>query len=228
MKKRLYVLLISLLMMCSCAHENPFDAYRYNPFIYPYPEHRLKAEADVISSIEDKQHEYTNIIEFYGYKANLPLNLFDSNPAEKNDGKIIYKKDKKVLIIHREKDTLLGCTNADIKDKNKDFCSAFASTKDFYHKLFTLTPDDLHKSEYSGTGNKWIVHRKGFFFENVTKIKIYSGADFIAFESTYTSDRIMTKEIILFPEKTHPYYFTLSTNVQDANLFRTILETMRE
>jgi len=78
-----------------------------------------------------------------------------------------------VLIIHREKDNLLGCTDEEGRNLNKDFCSAFASTREFFDKMYVLTPDDLKNSNNWQTGNKWIIHRKGFVFEGVNSTNRY-------------------------------------------------------
>ena len=58
----------------------------------------------------------------------------------------------------------------------KDYCSAFKTPQELFHKLFTLTPETA-----DSVGDKWIVHAKGIVFENVKKIEIYSSDKYIAY-----------------------------------------------
>jgi hypothetical protein len=166
-------------------------------------------------------------IDFFGLCSYVPAELINAKHADISDNKIVYKSNGNVLIIHREKDNLMGCMDEEERNMNKDFCSAFASTREFYDKLYIFTPDDLKRSDNRQTGNKWIIHRKGFVFENVNSANRYSGNDFFAYENNYKIGGKMTKDMTLFLDKTYPYYFTFSTNIRDAQFFKGLLESLQ-
>jgi hypothetical protein len=165
---------------------------------------------------------------FFGFSSYVPAELFNAEPKEIGENKVIFKAGDKVIIIHREKDILLGCADEEVKNRNKDFCSAFTSTRDYYDKLYSLTPEELKENGMLQTGDKWIVHRKGFAFENVNKVSKYIGRDYVAFESSYKTGGKMTKDMILFLDKAQPYYFTFATNVRDSLFFKKLLESLQE
>lgn len=123
---------------------------------------------------------------------------------------------------------MIGCDDEQVKNSNKDFCSAFDTSKEYYEKLFTITPQDLRSGNKQIIGNKWIVHRKGFTFENVKKLHKYTGRCFVSFESIYKSDSNMTKDMILFHDDTKPYYIVFSTNHKDDSIFKNLLKTLQE
>lgn len=222
-----FQMIVVALFVTACSTNQGFEGYRYNPFQYPYPEYDLKAKLIPISNEKIKSENNMVNLEFFGLKSYVPDELFKAEQKEAKENKIIYKDGDKFLIIIREKENLLGCVDEQVKYMNKDFCSAFDSTKDYYDKLYSLTPEDLKRCNNSMTGNKWIVHRKGFTFENVDTLNKYIGKDFIAFESCYKSGSKMTKDLILFLDKTQPYYFTFATNVSDDLLFRRLLESLQ-
>lgn len=219
---------IVVLLVTACSTNQRFEGYRYNPFQYPYPEYYLKAETIPISNEKIKPENNMVELEFFSHSSYVPAELFNAEPKEVKENKVIYKADNKVLIINRKKDNLLGCLDEKVKNMNKDFCSAFVTTREYYDKLYTLTPEDLKKINDSLTGNKWIVHRKGFSFENVAKLHKYIGKDFVAFESSYKTGGKLTKDMILFLDKTQSDYFTFATNIRDDSLFRILLETLRQ
>jgi len=215
------------LLLAGCLGNQGFEGYRYNPFQYPYPEYYLKAESIPISDMKIKPENTMAQISFFDLSSSVPAELLNVEPTAVSDNKIVYKADDKILIIHREKDTLLGCADEEERKMNNDFCSAFASTREFYDKLYTFTPDDLKRNDNKLTGNKWIVHRKGFVFENVENINRYLGKDFIAYESNYKTGGKLTKDIVLILDKTYPYYFTFSTNICGDQFFKDMLESLQ-
>ncbi len=221
------MLVLIVLLATSCSTNQAFEGYRYNPFQYPYPEYYLKAESIAISHEKIKPENNMVKLEFFGFSSYVPAELFNAEPKEIGENKVIFKAGDKVLIIHREKDNLLGCADDQVKNRNKDFCSAFTSTRDYYDKLYSLTPEELKENGILQTGNKWIVHRKGFTFENVDKVRKYIGKDFVAFESSYKNGGNMTKDMILFLDKAQPYFFTFATNVRDDSLFKKLLQAFQ-
>ncbi len=226
MTKFIYLMTIIVLLATSCSSNQGFEGYRYNPFQYPYPEYFLKAKSIPINN-ENPDKSMVKLA-FFGLSSYVPEELFNVKTNKANENKIIYKTDGKVLIIHRDKDNLLGCADKEVRNRNEDFCSAFSSTREFYNKLFTLTPEDLKINKDMKTGDKWIIHRKGFMFENVSKLHKYVGKDFVAFECIYKNGGNMTKDMTLFMDKTYPYYFTFTTNLSDDSFFRKLLENLQE
>lgn len=217
-----------VLLVAGCSSNQGFEGYRYNPFQYPYPEYYSKADSIPIGN-EKKIFENNMVkLEFFGLNSYISAKSFRAIPKEIKENKVIYKADDNFLIIHREKDNLLGCVDEQVKNRNRDFCSVFESTKEYYDKLFTLTPEELNNKDKLDTGHKWIVHRKGFTFENVNMLRKYVGKDFIAFESSYNAGNKMTKDMILFLDNAQSYYFTFSTNICDDWLFRKLLETIQQ
>jgi hypothetical protein len=66
--------------------------------------------------------------------------------------------------------------------------------KEFYYKLFTLTPESLNKKEFAGIGNQWIVHQKGAFFEQISPpLTIYANESYLAFRQNFrkTAERLI-------------------------------------
>jgi hypothetical protein len=214
------------MLVTGCSNNYGFDGYRYNPFQYAYPEYYLKAEAIPINETKINSENNMARIDFFGLSSFVPTELFNANHKNISENKIVYKNDGNILIIHREKDNLLGCTDEEERNMNKDFCSAFTSTREFYEKLYTFTPADLKRSDNQQTGNKWIVHRKGFVFENVSKTYKYVGKDFVAYVSDYKSGVNMTKYMILFLDKTYPSYFTFVTNISGDQFFKELLGSL--
>jgi hypothetical protein len=217
---------IVTLLGASCTTHQGFEGYRYNPFQYPYDEYYLKAETIPIDSIKVDVANNMVKLEFFGLASYVPAVLFNAKTKALKENEIIYKSDGKVLIIRKEKDNMIGCADEDVRNRNKDLCSAFSSTKEYYNKLFTLTPDDLKSNSDFQAGDKWIVHRKGFTFENAIKLDKYVGNGIEAFVSNYNPGRNMTKDVILFSDRTYPYYLTFSTNITDDMFFRKLLENL--
>jgi hypothetical protein len=215
------------LLVSGYSSNHGFDGYRYNPFQYAYPEYYLKAEAIPINETKINSENNMAKIDFFGLSSFVPMELFNAKHRDVSEIKIAYKTAGNVLIIHREKEILPGCTDEEERNLNKDFCSAFTSTREFYDKLYTFTPADLKRSDNQQTGNKWIVHRKGFMLENVSKTNKYIGKDFVAYESNYKTGGNMTKYMILFLDKTYPYYFTFATNISGDHFFKEILGSLK-
>lgn len=224
-----YIIIITMVLLFSgCSTNQGFEGYRYNPFQYPYPEYYLKAETIPISSEKMKAENNMVQLEYFGLRSYVQAESFNPKLKDVRENTIIFKDHDKVLVIDRVKDSLIGCDDEQVKNSNKDFCSAFDTSKEYYEKLFTVTPQDLRGANKQIIGNKWIVHRKGFTFENVEKLHKYTGRCFVSFESIYKSGSNMTKDMILFRDKTKQYYIIFATNHKDDLFFKKLLETLQE
>lgn len=220
------MLALIALLVTGCSINHGFEGYRYNPFQFEYPDYYLKAEAIPINETKINSENNMARIDFFGLSSYVPTEMFNVKHKDITENKIVHKTAGNVLIIHREKVNLLGCTDEEEVSKNKDFCSAFTSTREFYDKLYTFTPADLKRINNQHTGNKWIVHRKGFVLENVRKTHKYIRKNFVAYESDYKTSVNMSKHMILFLDKTYPYYFTFATNISGDQFFKELLESL--
>ena len=168
-----------------CSSHTGFETYRNNPFQFPYPEYHMKAETVAVHS--GKLSGDVETIEVFGIRFDIEKRYVDQ--IRKRGGTYAIKKDGKLrFIVFENKEILMGCKDATVRKNSKDYCSAFASTKEYFEKLFLLTPEDLSKEKYHATGNRWIVHQKGYMFQDIEKITIYKkdGADgFTIFREDY-------------------------------------------
>lgn len=178
--------LITIIVPCAFSGgDKDFSNYRYYPFQWVYPEYDYKAETVQIKHEPQKKEGYYKI-DFFGLSAWIPegcskkKNLSDITTGYSSPDK------KQSIVITLEDENNLLCSDQQEK-REKDFCSAFQSAKEFYHKLFTLTSDSI--DETTTTGDKWMIHAKGNFFENVKEIKIFKGNSFTAYS------RVMDKRI---------------------------------
>jgi hypothetical protein len=211
-------LLLLALSGCSC-NEN-FSGYRYNPFQFVYPEYHLKAEVSPIIS-SGLPEANGSPIEFYGLKTTLPAQwntLAESKTV--GEDRVIFKSGGNVIMIFREKEKLLGCGYSEFKEGNKDFCSAFESTEDFYWKLYTLTPELVSKEN---SGQKWIVHKKGQLFEDVERIRIYKGQDVTVYRSDFKPGSRLKTELFVFHKKLEPDHLIISTTIEDEETIRALI-----
>mgnify|MGYP003564940510 FL=1 len=174
MKHYIFILLLIFLHNCN----QKFKNYRYNPFQFPYKEYYYKAKEVEIKSKNITEGEKFSFDKFYFILKNgfVDTMTFSSNIYH------FYKNGKKIFIISKRVDDKMGCSDSLSRALNKDFCSSANSMKEFYLKLFTLTPESLNKKEFAGIGNQWIVHQKGAFFEQISPpLTIYNNESYIAF-----------------------------------------------
>jgi len=194
-----------------CLHDAKFNSYRYNPFQFPYPEYYLKAErVDLTKEVRLKPLMHPVKIKFFCFTTTLESKWFDS-VGERDGTKRYTIKGKTQFVLFTNKELRFGCNEEASATMNKDFCSGFRSSKEFFEKLYTLTPEDLEEPGPSLIGDSWIVHRKGWLFEGTEKIVIYESPDFTAFRRDYkggVSGKLMT-EIHLFRPQTEANWVTL-------------------
>ncbi|MBU1169356.1 MAG: hypothetical protein KKD44_07305 [Proteobacteria bacterium] len=201
--------------------------YRYNPFQFIYSEYNYKADKIKISKIQTAPEGLTKV-NFFGLSAFVPAQ-YVKTIDENNPNRVIFKSDNNIFFIEREKELRSGCIDEQVASRNKDFCSAFNSTKDLFYKFFTLTADDLKKSkEPPSVGVLWIIHQKGFLFENTKDIHIYEGDKFTAFVQVRkdNNESSIEKDITLFHDKLSPDHLSMGTNIKDDKFLNNFLETL--
>lgn len=237
MKKLLFLLLLSL-AACSTSEQlcTGFEHYRNNPFQFPYPEYYLKAKVVEITSqhltLQNKQIK----INFFDLSATISKDWFDHQDVSSNGGTISFQKDnERSFFVYIEREQLMGCGVPETREANRDFCSAFNSTKEFYDKLYLLTPDDLRKNEYASKGNSWIVHQKGSWFSSprqVTTIYKYKGNGFVAFRRDFdnkkeSGGKALTSELVIFHQNNAPNAIVIGSRIdKNDELFHQILSTL--
>lgn len=208
--KRAYFFFL-LLFFVGCLQDNAFREYRYNPFQFPYPEYFLKAErVDFTTKMPLEPVANPVNINFFGLTSTIDSEWFD---AEKGTDAVrrYTLNGKTQFILYTNKEVRFGCSDEVSASINRDFCSGFQSSKEFFEKLYTLTPADLEEPSLSVVGDSWIVHRKGWLFEGTQNIVIYEGTDFIAFRRDFKggeSEKITT-EIHLFLHQRETSWVTL-------------------
>lgn len=131
-------------------------------------------------------------------------------------------------MVSRQKENLLGCDNNEFKEANKDFCSAFTSTEDFFWKLYTLTPEAISKEEYPTIGQKWIIHRKGFFLEKIERIKVYKGPGVTVYRSDFKPDSRLRTELFVFHKEIHPDHLIISTTIKDEETVDALIASIQK
>lgn len=205
---------------------NGFQGYRFNPFQFPYPEYEYTAKQIVIDETIRSDKD-SKIINCFGVSIAFPKEISDQVDQKSKSRLLIKSKNNKAIVVNFENENLMGCSDETERNNNKDFCSAFSSTEDFYNKLFSLTPEDLSSDQYLSTGYKWIVHRKGQMFNRVSGIEIYKGNNYSVYRTDIKDDKMSIKsELFIFPESIKPNYLVLSMNFRDDEIIKTIVSSI--
>lgn len=153
--------------------ETFLSSYRFDPFQWIYPEYYYKADIFPVKKDETPIQEYSKI-KFYGLSAYVPTRYTSEVKRDHDIMTFTSKSGDRILMI---KATNSSFTCSDKKSiERKDFCSAYKTPQQLFHKLYTLTPDSAET-----IGDKWIIHDKGKEFDNVKKIEIYSDDLFMAY-----------------------------------------------
>jgi hypothetical protein len=170
------------------------EQYRTYPFQWIFPEYYYKADIIRVEKEKIPPQGYTKV-EFFGLSAYIPSKYIEEIKRKDDDIFFKSKTGDKIMMI-KSKDSSVLCTE-ETNTNDKDYCSAYKTPQEFYHKLFTLTPDTAEN-----TGDKWLVHGKGILFENAKKIEIYSGDKFMAyiifFKDSLGIEKKFSLEITLF------------------------------
>ncbi|MCP4748819.1 MAG: hypothetical protein GY874_22215 [Desulfobacteraceae bacterium] len=140
----------------------------------------------------------------------------------------VKKSDKLKFIIYSNEERMMGCNDV-VQELEKDFCTAFSSTKEYYEKLFLLTPQNLSDKKYIAAGNRWIVHNKGSMFQDVNKILVYELNDFTVFRRDMkpSKEKNLAVELIMFSDKNPNKYLTMGFREKNEPLISQILKTIR-
>jgi len=226
-KTWLIYLFFSLIFQSVCfSTEAGFENYRYNPFQYPYPEYYLKPE--IVNLSNNADFDGVERIHFFGLSAVLEKNTFDEIKTKDDKQVVVLKNSKPLLLIDKTPEELMGCVLPEARMLDLDFCSSFDSSKIFFEKLFSLTPDDLKKEEYAARGNNWIVHRKGMMFKNVEKIYIYRTDGVVAFRKDIKSAKrwSLKTEIWVFPDKIAPDYLSIGFTSTDETMIQNFIMSL--
>ena len=136
--------------------------YRSDPFQWIFPEYYYKAE---IIEIDKNNPKGFKRVQFFGLSACVP---------EKYTFKKTKRNNMLLLQSNKNDDGKFLISKASNMPYGND--TYYKTPQDMFHKLFTLTPDDVF-----GIEEKYFIHSKGTFFENAKEIKIYSGDRFRAY-----------------------------------------------
>lgn len=168
--------------------------YRFDPFQWIYPEYYYKADIIPVQKEKIAPDGYTKV-EFFGLTAYIPSNYTDKITREHDIMSFWSKAGDRILMLKATNDTFF-CSDEKLAYQ-KDYCSAYKTPQELFHKLFTLTPDIAEN-----IGDKWIIHDKGLQFDNAKKIEIHSDDKFMAYVK-FIKDSLVKKtefshEITLF------------------------------
>jgi len=201
-----------------------FSEYRYNPFQWVYPEYFYKADTIKINTRRTFSDDYKRIA-FFNLSA-LVLKKYVGEYKQISDQSFGYrvKSEKTGFSISLNDQKFLMCSE---QGKEKDFCSAYSSAKEYYHKLYTLTPDMLDGTH--SRGDYWMIHAKGTFFEDSRRINIYQGDNFIAYVRTLKDGKQRLKEeIVLFHDDLPPdHYISIGVALSDDNFVTDFLSSLK-
>ncbi len=198
------ILLITIFVFHICtANADWKDDHRLNPFQFPLPEYNLKAKTIKLKNLDTPPDNY-KLVKLLGNIAIIPKVgkiapskvFLDPLYVDATDGS------KVIFIMNKEKDNFILCSDEDRKI-TMDYCSAYNSRRDYFLKLWTLTPVDLEKEKYIQAGYSWLVHQKGSVFQFVDELIIYEKDNFTFFRKNMT------------PESSNKVSFHISNNKTD-------------
>ena len=210
-------------ILVGCSSQKGFENYRDNPFQFPYQEYYLKADIQTVQP--NKAPETSMTIDAFGMSFSIDTRFAD-DVVRRNGIYIVRKSGEKVLVVMQGKEEMMGCNDV-VKENEKDFCSAFASTKAYLEKLFLLTPKNLSEEQYRAAGNRWIVHNKGALFKNVDKISIYRSSSFEAFRTDFRPSNNQTRvDLRIFHQNIAPDFIIIGFVDKNETLIKQILSTI--
>lgn len=161
--------------------------YRMYPFQWIFPEYYYKAKTIRINKETAVPKGYSKI-NFFGLSACVPTQ-YTHKIERRQDILYFIAKDKRFIMMIKSPESSALCSEEN-QNIMKDYCSAFTTSQEYNHKLFTLTPETANS-----IGEKWIVHDKGGVFENTKKIEIYSADMFIAYAKQIKDKLVDEKKI---------------------------------
>lgn len=182
------------------------EDHRFNPFQFPLPEYNLKAKTIKLKNLDSPPDNYKSV-KLLGHSSVIP------KAVKIQASKVILNPlyidaldgNKVIFIMNKEKDDFILCS-AENRKITMDYCSAFSSRRDYFFKLWTLTPADLEKKEYIQIGYSWLVHQKGSIFQFVEKLIVYEKDDFTFFRKNMISDNSSKVTFHISNNKTDELY----------------------
>ncbi|VVS95705.1 hypothetical protein [Desulfoluna spongiiphila] len=222
------IFLLAILCQCiACSSPQPaidISSYRHSVFQWIYPEYNLKAEVAEIKTEPHNDMAYRDI-DFFGFTAKVPSQYTHTTV---NVGKYAIafkgKNNKTTVLVSLDDEAQLLCSE-NAKQREMDFCSSFDSAEEYYHKMYTMTADDI--DETTTTGDMFLIHSKGVLFEKVEKIKIYKGDDFTAYANFHSGyDARIKEELIIFHDALPKHmYFRIGLRLSESDA-ETFLATL--
>jgi len=222
MKKLIVILSSSIFLACSANQIQLTDAEYFTTAKVIHVEQKNSIAQDDIK------------IDFFGFSAFVSSKWLNKQHRTSHKEAIAYKisnADKFLILYNR--DELMGCATPKDNSNEKDFCSAFKSTQEYYDKVWTLTPDDLKDPQYATRGNYILVYEKKSWFGTQKAVAIYKyqGNDFVAYRRDFKPDeenRSMTSNLVVFHQKIKPISFIITSFVDNNDeLFEQILSTIQ-
>jgi hypothetical protein len=199
------------------------EEYRSYPFQWVFPEHYYKADIIRVEKEKNIPQGFTKI-EFFGLSAYIPSE-YTEEVKRKNDMIAFKSKNEKITMIKSSNDSYMCSEKAQVYQK--DYCSAFKTPQELFHKLYTLTPDMAEN-----VGDRWIVYGKAADFKNVKNIKIYSGDKFLAYvmliKDSLAKENKFSHVITLFHASgpLSSYNITISFRDNDDNILNHFISTI--
>ncbi len=210
----------------SAQQPDAFQSYRFNPFLFPYPEYGYTPEQILIDKTDQSENN-SKTVDCFGVSISFPIEIAERVEKKSKSQILIRSKKNMAIVVNFENENLMGCIDESERDKNRDFCSAFTSTEDFFDKLFTLTPEDLLNDKYSSTGFKWIVHRKGHMFNRVSGLMIYKANNYSVYRTDIKDEKMSIKsELYIFHESIKPDYLIINMNFKDDKIIKAIVSSI--
>ena len=163
------------------------EEYRSYPFQWVFPEHYYKADIIRVEKEKNIPQGFTKI-EFFGLSAYIPSE-YTEDVRRRNDLMVFKSKNGKITMTKSSNDPYMCSEEAQVYQK--DYCSAFKTPQELFHKLYTLTPDMA-----KNVGDRWIVYGKAATFKNLKNIKIYSGDKFMAYVMLFKDSQEEEKKFL--------------------------------
>jgi len=222
-----FMFLIIIMGVYACQSNVNFTGYKSNPFQFPDSDYYLEAkEVKVQQSFIDPDQvsiQNGNICIAFNMDKDLSVRV-----GMEYGNYYLWSDEKLLGVLNFEKENYMGCSE-NTKLYEKDFCGAFKSSKEFYFKLFTLTPDDLDQDQRVGIGDKWIIHKKGSWFKNTNKLIIYHLKEGIVFRRGFDSksSQKMKTELIIFHEDIDSDYIGIGLTTSDEKMIENMISTLQ-
>ncbi|MBN1982006.1 MAG: hypothetical protein JW795_10765 [Chitinivibrionales bacterium] len=206
--------LVAVLFGSCCSRYIKGEDYRYNPFQFTLREYFLQPDTIKIAAGDYwMSHGHYDTVRIKNSFVLLDTAWFDRIvfPVMDSSSAVFYKKGQKRFIISFNREQRMGCSDSATRNAEKDFCSSFGSTGEYFLCLFTLTPQDLATEPFYAKGYYWIVHQKGVYFRDVQRIRMYQSGGVTAFRRDFKKNARGTylSETVIFPDTSSMGYLSI-------------------